>query len=532
MNLPQKPKLEDNGSVSPSSLVGDGMSPWTSIQEQEEMLIALIAHRTREVERLNKMVEVAQTRLHDARTQLDLLRARSKAVKDDQGGHDRVSTVESLEQSIVVNSPLSSRAESVSSRTQLFIPPMSQLVPNLKASPSLAEALKPASCSLGSAMASSELRCDASARYGSEGEPSEPKKKKGMLKIVGKPHNDLISVVGKSSTPQRLTFHLGTSVYSQHKRKLRTLVLNPKDDEIFATSALDGVLNLWEVQDKGSGAKLLGSTDCVSPAQRRWPEDIAWQHDGACLFAAYSADGGDCQVSLLELPLSENKRVQFLEEKPHTKGIINSISFMPWNDLCFVTGGSDHAVVVWGKEDDSWKPTAIYRSHHSSSVMGTAGLTQKKVVLSAGSDKRIVGFDVYAGVVDFKHLTDSKCMSVLPNPSDFNLFMVQTGSLGKQLRLFDIRSKQAEIHAFGFPQESSESQSALISQSWSPDGLYLSSGTVDPMIHIFDIRFNSHGPCQSLQAHQKRVFKALWHQSHPLLISISSDLNIGLHKLQ
>jgi WD40 repeat protein len=102
----------------------------------------------------------------------------------------------------------------------------------------------------------------------------------------------------------------------------------------------------------------------------------------------------------------------------------------------------------------------------------------------------------------------------------------------KQLRLFDIRLKRTELHAFGWKQESSDSQSALINQAWSPDGLYITSGSTDPVIHIFDIRYNVNRPSQSIRAHQKRVFRALWLQSLPLLISISSDLNIGLHTLQ
>lgn len=101
----------------------------------------------------------------------------------------------------------------------------------------------------------------------------------------------------------------------------------------------------------------------------------------------------------------------------------------------------------------------------------------------------------------------------------------------KQLRLFDIRLRRTELHAFGWKQESSESQSALINQAWSPDGLYITSGSADPVIHIFDIRYNVNRPSQSIRAHQKRVFGATWLQSIPLLISISSDLNIGLHKI-
>ncbi|KAJ6374610.1 hypothetical protein OIU78_030164 [Salix suchowensis] len=205
---------------------------------------------------------------------------------------------------------------------------------------------------------------------------------------------------------------------------------------------------------------------------------------------------------------------------------------MPWENTCFVTGCNDHGVVLWNEKDDEslWKPETLHRNLHSSAVMGVAGMQQKQIVLSAGADKRIVGFDVQVGRADFKHQLDSKCMSVLPNPCDFNLFMVQTGTHGKQLRLFDIR-QQMEIHSLGFKQESSDSQSALTNQAWSPDGLYLTSGSVDPVIHIFDIRYNYNKPSQSIKAHQKRVFKAVWHYSLPLLISISSDLHIGLHKI-
>ncbi|GMN60471.1 hypothetical protein TIFTF001_029559 [Ficus carica] len=225
-------------------------------------------------------------------------------------------------------------------------------------------------------------------------------------------------------------------------------------------------------------------------------------------------------------------RVTFLEDKPHLKGIINGINFLPWENASFVTGGSDHAVVLWNEKDDNvWKPKALHKHLHSSAVMGVAGMQQKHIVLSAGADKRIVGFDVHVGRADFKHQIDSKCMSVLPNPRDFNLFMVHAGMLERQLRLFDIRLRQTEIHAFGWKQESSESQSALINQSWSPDGLYITSGSADPMIHLFDIRYNASKPSQSISAHHKRVFKAVWLESLPLLVSISSDLNIGLHKV-
>ncbi|KAJ8420831.1 hypothetical protein Cgig2_013915 [Carnegiea gigantea] len=122
-----------------------------------------------------------------------------------------------------------------------------------------------------------------------------------------------------------------------------------------------------------------------------------------------------------------------------------------------------------------------------------------------------------------------KLRSLALCPVSDKLFITRTPE--RQLRLFDIRLNNSELHAFGWKQESSEQQSALINQAWSPDGLCISSGSADPVIHIFDIRYYSNKPSESLKAHQKRVFKAEWHKSLPFLISISSDLTIGLHKI-
>ncbi|XP_010555586.1 PREDICTED: uncharacterized protein LOC104825039 isoform X2 [Tarenaya hassleriana] len=353
-------------------------------------------------------------------------------------------------------------------------------------------------------------------------------------KIEQKEHKEVIRFIGRNSSPTTIKCHTSNQISSQHKRKLRSLILCPVNDQLFATSSLDGMVNLWQLQPGRLAASLLSTADCLSPKQRRWAEDMAWHPSGDRIFSVYTADDGDSQISVLNLNKTHgSSRVTFLENKPHVKGIINNIVFMPWENTTFVTGGSDHAVVMWNESDEEnkWKTRSLHRNLHSAAVMGVAGMRHKHVVLSVGADKRIYGFDVQVGRADYKHQIEYKCMSVLPNPSDFNLFMVQSGEPEKQLRLFDIRLRQTELHYFGWKQDSSESQSALINQSWSPDGLCITSGSADPVIHFFDIRYNGHKPSQSIKAHQKRVFKAEWHYSQPLLISISSDLNLGLHKI-
>ncbi|KAE8681451.1 APO protein 3 [Hibiscus syriacus] len=506
-----------------------------SIAEQEEALVALIEHRTKEVEQLGNRIsyyksqlDEAKKRLHDSQSKLALLRGRhnttftnaslaSKSVKVDQR-----STPECINGGSKMK-PLS--------KTELVIPSVN---PKISQPIKLPGSSAKTTISLEASPASNRamnVRAEASHRTSSNPEVVETKDREG-LKGKQKEHKELIPLVRNSSSLTKIGSYSSNHISSQHKRKLRSLAVCPVNDHLFVTSALDGIVHLWQIQARGSSASFLSSTDCVSAVERRWPEDIAWHPHGNSLFCAYTADAGDSQISVLNFNKTQLRgRLTYLVDKPHVKGIINSIIFMPWENTCFVTGGSDHAVVLWDERDENlWKPKSLHRNLHSSAVMGVAGMHQKQVILSAGADKRIIGFDVNVGRADFKHQIESKCMSVLPNPCDFNLFMVQTGAHEKQLRLYDIRLRHTELHSFGWKQESSDSQSALINQAWSPDGLYLSSGSADPVIHIFDIRYNARKPCQSIQAHQKRVFKAVWHYSLPLLISISSDLQIGLHK--
>ncbi|KAL2462812.1 transducin family protein/WD-40 repeat family protein [Forsythia ovata] len=530
-----------------------------TINEQEEALVALIDHRTKEVVHLRQRVSYYTSQLNEAERKLEETQIKFAHLQ----GRDNVTALKNSfrKEGVKVErrstSPI--QVSEGSSRSQSQFPPRSgqeavkSSGDNLKfvgtpispfykkedspqtqsqsrrpATPSTSQPIKmnasgtkvsSGSGSQPTASRSTDVnnivqpKEEKSHRTSSQREPmgTQPKGTKRNLEL--KEHKELIPLIGSCSSPHIIRSQTGCFLSSQHKRKLRSLVLCPTNDQLFVTSALDGDVNLWQVQGRGSSAHRLSTTDCQSDKQRRWPEDIAWHPQGTSLFSIYSADGGDSQISILNLNKGKEKaRVTFLEDKPHVKGIINSIIFTPWDESCFVTGGSDHAVVLWNEKDaeDSWKPKALHRNMHSSAVMGVAGMQHKKIVISVGADKRIIGYDLAYGRADYKHQIESKCMSVLPNPCDFNLFMVQTGTPERQLRLFDIRVRQMEIHSYGWKQESSDSQSALINQAWSPDGLYITSGSADPAIHVFDIRYNAHKPSQSIKAHQKRVFKALF----------------------
>ncbi|ESQ43491.1 hypothetical protein EUTSA_v10013209mg [Eutrema salsugineum] len=526
---PKKPKLKREVEEEQEQEQEEDEANVSCREEQEQILVALVDHRSDEIERLKHHISNYQTKLIEAETSLRVSKSKLAHLRGhDDGVSKKNKPLKTLRN---VNDDDESSRNFTPSRKEKDFP-----------SPSPSKTLKPCDSSdprSSSSISKSKAKTvvvkqnsETSSRDSPIVKASRDRDRGTKRKFEQKEHKELIRLIGRNSSPTTIKCHTSNQISSQHKRKLRSLILCPVNEQLFATSSLDGMVSLWQLQSGRLGASLLSTTDCLSRKQRRWGEDMAWHPSGDTIFSVYSADDGDSQISILNL--NKTRGVSFLENKPHVKGIINNIKFMPWENTCFVTGGSDHAVVLWNESDDEenkWKSKTLHRNLHSAAVMGVDGMRNKNVVLSVGADKRIYGFDVQVGRADYKHQIDYKCMSVLSNPCDFNLFMVQSGEPEKQLLLFDIRLRKTELHSFGWKQDSSESQSALINQSWSPDGLYITSGSADPVIHVFDIRYNARKPTQSIKAHQKRVFKAEWHYSQPLLISISSDLNIGLHKI-
>ncbi|KAG0622880.1 hypothetical protein M758_3G131100 [Ceratodon purpureus] len=553
--------------------------------EEVHDLVKLVHRRAGDVQEFlthlkTKEDELAKAleKLHNAETLLEQFRASSRAMQADRNQNPAIkredtsvdavdnqtpsrevrhvrASPSSAKKSAAANSPskASSRAKqgdrnqkredtslnAVNNQTP------SREVPHVRASPSLAKksaaaespSTHPTKTSGGASASrpvdlgpSSADRGKKKSSKRASGVEENSKKAKGA---VQREYVDLISMIRNQSKPTKLDVAFPVYVPNHHKRKPRSLVMSPAIDHLCATSALDGVVNFWQItQDKAFGLNLSHNVDCISPGQRRWPEDLAWHPHGETLFAVYTADGGP-QIGIIKTSKAKSgNKPRFLEDKPHEKGIINTIEFMPWsNGSQFVTGGCDHGVVLWTETEKKWHPRLLHRTLHSSAVTGVGGIPNKNFVISSGMDKRVFAIDPSHGRSTFAHQLESKALGVAPNPADCNLVMVQTGTPGQQLRLFDIRVQRTELHCFGWKQLAGDAQSGYISQSWSPDGLYCASGSTDPKIHVFDIRYNSKEPVQTFDAHQKRVFKAAWHPSLPLMLSISSDLFIGIHKI-
>jgi WD40 repeat protein len=165
------------------------------------------------------------------------------------------------------------------------------------------------------------------------------------------------------------------------------------------------------------------TVDCISPGQRRWPEDLAWHPLDETLFAVYTANGGP-QIGIIKTckTVSSTKHiiiskisvwqifmysivvgcsfwvhsvchifmqkpgVKFVDDKPHEKRIVNTIEFMPWSNASqFVTGGCDHGVVLWIEKGQEWQPRLLHTTLHSSAVTGVGGIPNKNYIISSGS---------------------------------------------------------------------------------------------------------------------------------------------------
>ncbi|CAI7872734.1 unnamed protein product, partial [Closterium sp. NIES-54] len=196
------------------------------------------------------------------------------------------------------------------------------------------------------------------AREGGKGLPGKEQRgkeeKKTVHWLVGPDQSEeLVQLVRCESSEQRAARWLPhllppTYVPSNHRRRLRSIEFNPANPAHCAVSSLDGTVSFWTITASGRNMSRRFTADCAP--SKRWPEDIAWHPSGSHLLAAFEADGKACQVATVRN--APNAPCVALPARPHQKGVINSIRYLPWEGppFVFATGGSDHGVVLWREE--------------------------------------------------------------------------------------------------------------------------------------------------------------------------------------
>ncbi|MCL7050104.1 hypothetical protein MKW94_015084, partial [Papaver nudicaule] len=233
--------------------------------EHEEALVALIEHRTKEVEHLKKKIlyynsqlEQTEQKLNDSKSTLAKLRSRDNSSSSKKlltnGSNMKVESKTSTSARI----DESHSQIQTQSKPQLLIPvvnpkiaqPVKFTEPNTRVSARSENRASPSVATNSNSVR--KVKGDAIGRPFSEPEVIESKDRGTKRKLEQKEHTELIPLIQSSESACLLRCQSGFHISSQHKRKLRSLVLNPFNDQLFVTSALDGVVNLWQVQGKGS----------------------------------------------------------------------------------------------------------------------------------------------------------------------------------------------------------------------------------------------------------------------------------------
>ncbi|AQK61563.1 hypothetical protein Zm00014a_034428 [Zea mays] len=259
----KRPKLEkgDNDSTycprSASNGAGaNGPPPRDDVEEDdisEEAVIALIAHRERDVERCKlkllhyqSLLDAAEMKLEEAHSRLARFRDRKPPPTRSE---PKLPTPPIQREPKPSPPPIRrdlkpspqppekkapSPAPQPSASPQLVIPGTNNRpAPRPQPMPGLKKAAAPSSSSSRAPL-----------------ERSRKEEKPPKRKIEQKEHRNLIPSVRKSSATV-LKFQGGNLVSSQHRRKLRCLELCPANDQLVVTSALDGLVTLWQVETRG-----------------------------------------------------------------------------------------------------------------------------------------------------------------------------------------------------------------------------------------------------------------------------------------
>jgi len=99
-------------------------------------------------------------------------------------------------------------------------------------------------------------------------------------------------------------------------------------------------------------------------------------------------------------------------------------------------------------------------------------------------------------------------------------------SIQNQLCLLDRRASEIVLRLTW--NQNNLSPSKFTVPNWSQSGLQISCGSMEPLLNLWDIRYNKIGlPSQTIALHKKRIFQGSFIPNR--LVTISSDKTVGIH---
>ncbi|KAF9188268.1 hypothetical protein BGZ50_001446 [Haplosporangium sp. Z 11] len=332
---------------------------------------------------------------------------------------------------------------------------------------------------------------------------------------------------------------------------LHTSVAGPDMEEVMVTSALDGSINFWDLENRR-----VMSTIPKGSLSQPWAEDMCWVGRNVLAVASATKDGvpNNHQLALVHIKKtmpqryapgmggpSVNWTLQTLEQKPHdsSKGGImcmTSLANDP-SDVSLATAAMDKQIIHWKFRAENSEGECVpiqqklIHNKHTSTIQALSYSPQNRTLYSGGSDCKIVAWDMARSHVLFenRNVERGRINSIVQNPVDPNLLLVCHANTNNQLALHDTRQRfQDPVLRFGF--QCADNLSRQVMPSWHPNGAIVSCGTQsEAKINIWDVRWKDvqRGAGQSIDVHEKRVFKAAFHPRRSFMTSMSADSSLA-----
>lgn len=351
---------------------------------------------------------------------------------------------------------------------------------------------------------------------------------------------------GRAREPKLLVEHRFKSIPDGSARKGRHLSVNPMKPSIFATSADEGGLILWNYNDPTKEiSKVVTLTPSSFRHENSCAESIQWSPDGNRMAMAFrdplDGMGEFCVVQLHQLKLRDSNTPQAIPKNRltskvttlHPKGI-SAIDWVPTgsgtqvtSNKLVTTGGSDHAVVLWEEHEDAatgeidFKWRVLHREHRSD-IKALSIHSERSAIYTGGLDGLVVQYDVNKFqsqvVMERRKPTISRINAVLEHPHNPNLLLVSSLEQNEHnLLLRDLRERahRGTAQASMNMTWAGNSTSQYIVPRWSPAGMHVSCGSKSGIVNIWDVRmrgalFPKVLPQQSLRIHRTSVVHACY----------------------
>lgn len=354
------------------------------------------------------------------------------------------------------------------------------------------------------------------------------------------PSGDQHEFIRSSETFDRLNINLASTFHAAHDYKPRAIVFNPRKSNYFCTSGLDGAVRFWEYTNQKTVADL-GSLNAPDLRTTRFATALSWHKDGtrcASLFPTKTSAAAtdeklkarESQLVILNTIKLPNVSATFLTEKPHKDP--SDVAFLTANTL--VTVGTDKLVVLWKVDyQTNSAATKVLHTAHTSAITTLLVNSDGNILYTAGVDKKCIRYSLESEKVVNELRFGGKIASIRANPVHDHLLLVTLCTTQDQFHIYDTRAEEEVLTLSYNFDNPDQSPSQYIIPSWSADGTLVASGSVDPRLSVWDVRYaKAHLPIQQWSVHKKRVLRAEFHPSvRNCLFTLASDRKLGCHHM-